>query len=149
MVGGNQIRLLHASATPLEVLQFLEDHGVCGKQIHFTATPGAEPALTLVLTRENLHHEEALRPELARRFGASLQLIDRLGAVSAIGTGINATHENLLRGSACLAAKGIDVRGLATSSFRITWLVPDEHANDAVRALHALYLEPVATLPQP
>lgn len=149
VVGENQIRLLHASAAPLEVLQFLEDHGVCGKQIHFSAAPGAEPALTLVLTRENLHHEEALRPELARQFGASLQLIDRLGAVSAIGTGINATHENLLRGSACLAAKGIDVRGLATSSFRITWLVPDERANDAVRALHALYLEPVATLPQP
>ena len=146
VVGENQIRLLHASAAPLEVLQFLEDHGVCGKQIHFTAAAGAEPALTLVLARENLHNEEALRPELARRFGASLQLIDGLGAVSAIGTGINATHENLLRGSACLAAQGIDVRGLATSSFRITWLVPDARANEAVRALHALYLE---TAPSP
>lgn len=146
VVGENQIRLLHATVDPWAVLQFLEDHGVSGKQIHFTAAPGTEPALTLVLARENLHHEELLRPELARRFGAGLQLIEGLGAVSAIGTAINATHENLLRGSACLTGCDIAVRGLATSSFRITWLVPDERANDAVRALHALYLETAPTL---
>lgn len=146
VVGENEIRLLHASAAPLEVLRFLEDHGVCGKQIHFTTAPGAEPALTLVLARENLHHEEVLRPALAAQFGTSVQLIEGLGAVSAIGTGINATHENLLRGSACLAGTGIDVRGLATSAFRITWLVPDERAHDAVRALHALYLKNAPTL---
>lgn len=143
VVGENQIWLLHATAPPLDVLKFLEDHGVAGKQIHLTSTPSTPPVLSVVIARENVHNEEILRPELRTRFGPAVQLVEGLGAVSAIGTGINATHENLLRGSACLTGTGIEIGGLATSSFRITWIVPDSRANDAVRALHAIYLESI------
>ena len=59
----------------------------------------------------------------------------------AIGAGINATYDNVLTGSATLAGIGVAPAGIATSSFRITWLVPDERVKDAVRALHERYIE--------
>ena len=143
VVGESRILALQASAAPSDVLAFLDAEGVCGKQIHFIQPPSGPSALTLVISCENLHNENHLRKALAQRFGAAVVLSGDLGAVSAIGTGINATHQNALQGSACLAAEGIAVQGLATSSFRISWLVPETRAPDAVRALHRLFIESV------
>jgi aspartate kinase len=74
---------------------------------------------------------------LADRFGAAARLVDDLGAVSAIGAGINATFDNLRRGSRALSAGGFDVYGVGTSSFRITWMIPRAGLEGAVRTLHA------------
>ena len=40
------------------------------------------------------------------------------------------------RGSAALAAAGIAIRGIATSSFRITWTIDRPRVYEAVRLLH-------------
>jgi aspartate kinase len=44
-------------------------------------------------------------------------------------------------GSEALRASGIAPRGTATSSFRITWLIPRERMEEAVRALHHRFIE--------
>ncbi len=103
VVGESRVLLLHAPMAPAKVLEFLDAHGVSGKQIHFMHPPGGVPALTLVISSENLHNEAHLRAELAKHFGDAVKLEVGFGAVSAIGTGINATHQNLLTGSAVLA----------------------------------------------
>ena len=78
---------------------------------------------------------------MGTRFATSgARLIDGLGTVSAVGAGINPNYKHLLAGSRCLEDAGIHLQGLATSSFRVSWLVPRERLNEAVRALHALYL---------
>ena len=66
---------------------------------------------------------------------------DVLPSVSVVGAGINATYRNVCAGSETLRAEGIDPRGTATSSFRITWMVPRERTDEAVRALHQRFLE--------
>jgi aspartate kinase len=58
-----------------------------------------------------------------------------------VGAGINATYENVRAGTATLAGLGITPAGLATSSFRITWMVPRDRTTDVVRALHARFIE--------
>jgi aspartokinase len=40
-----------------------------------------------------------------------------------------------------LASTGIESSGVATSSFRITWLIPRDRTDDAVRALHHHFVE--------
>ena len=128
-------------AAVLEMLGCLEEHGICGKQLHYGNFGGEGDGFTLMISRENLHEEATLRGLLATRFAASgARLLDGLGTVSAVGAGINANYRRLLAGSRCLAAVGIRVHGLATSSFRVSWLVPRDLLDDAVRALHALYL---------
>ena len=151
VVSERDVLVLHAEGVPaLSVLRFLEERGICGKQLHSTGFggPGNEATtgdgLTVVFSRENIHEDlAALRTALARsEFGPAAQLFDHLGAVSAIGAGINTSYRNVLTGSDCLGSAGIVPHGLATSSFRITWLIPNGDLDAAVRSLHAHYLPP-------
>jgi aspartate kinase len=118
-----------------DLLALLDAHRVAGKQLHESAG-----CLTLIISRENLHEEPRLRAALAERFGGAVALADDLGAVSVIGAGINASFDNLRRGNGALEAAGIAIRDTATSSFRITWMIPRARLAEAVRALHALFV---------
>jgi aspartate kinase len=122
----------------------LDDCGVSGKQLHVAAFGGSADGTTLVISRENLHNEDRLRRALIDAFGADARLIDGLGAVSIVGTGINATYQNVRRGVNCLQENGIQPFGLATSSFRATWLIERRELDRAVRLLHALFVERVS-----
>jgi aspartate kinase len=131
------VLMLESDATADDLLTALDTHHVAGKQLHVASIPSH---VTLVISRENLHDEPNLRSTLASRFGDRTRLVDGLAAVSAIGAGINATYANVRAGSAALRERGIDTKALATSSFRITWMVPRGRADDAVRALHDRFI---------
>ena len=95
----------------------------------------------MVISRDNLHAEDRLRTELSTRFGDRIRVMDTLGAVSVIGAGINASFQNLRRGSDALAASGIVAQHVATSSFRITWMIGRARLDDAVKLLHGTFIE--------
>ena len=97
--------------------------------------------LTLVVSRENLHAEAQVREALAARFGDAVRITDTLGAISVVGAGINASFDNVRRGSAALTASGASIEGIATSSFRITWMIDRARLDDAVRLLHRTFIE--------
>ncbi|OFW13003.1 MAG: aspartate kinase [Acidobacteria bacterium RIFCSPLOWO2_12_FULL_67_14] len=128
--------VLESDAAPADLLALLDERGVSGKQLHV-----ASGATHLAVSRDNLHDEARLRDGLAARFGQHARLVDGLAAVSAIGAGINATYANVRAGTGALTAAGILPGGLATSSFRITWLVPRERTDEAVRILHRTFIE--------
>jgi aspartate kinase len=132
------VLILEADADVAELLAALDEQQVAGKQLHVgTGSPHA----TLVISRENLHEQAKMQAALTSRFGDRIRCVDGLGAVSAIGAGINATYGNLRAGLGALRERGADSRGISTSSFRITWLVPNDHLPSAVRALHARFIE--------
>jgi len=114
----------------------LDEHGVAGKQLHL-----AGGGLTLVISRENLHDEARVRDALTVRFGGDARISDTFGAISVVGAGINATFEHVRRGSAALEAAGAAVEGVATSSFRITWMIERGRIDEAVRLLHRTFIE--------
>jgi len=119
------------------LLDTLDGWGVPGKELLFRATgPASEGSLLLSL--ENLHDFASLRAELAGRFGDRVRLIEGLGAVSVIGTGINASFETLRRCLEALSGMGAALRGLSTSSFRISLLLDERHVQEAVKRLHAV-----------
>jgi aspartate kinase len=142
------VLVLQASGDAGALVDFLDTRAISGKQLHVTAFGGANAAATVIVSRENLHDEERVRRELPDRVGGSVAIVDGLGAVSVVGAGINATYANVRRGTACLRAAGVPTRGLATSSFRITWLVPATSVDAAVRTLHREFLE-TGALPVP
>jgi aspartate kinase len=119
-----------------DVLELLDEHHVAGKQLHVT-----DDRLTLVVSRENLHEEARVRAALDARFGPAARIRDTLGALSVVGAGINASFENVRRGSAALAASGMPVESIATSSFRITWMIDRTRLDDGVRLLHQTFIE--------
>jgi aspartate kinase len=128
--------VLEADAPSTDVLALLEERHVSGKQLHIFGE-----RTTVAISRENLHDEERLRDVLQTRLEGRARLVDGLGAVSVVGAGINATYANVLAGDAALAANGIRPVGTATSSFRITWMIPREKTDDAVRALHERFID--------
>jgi aspartate kinase len=135
------ILVLQATADVARLLTVLDQCGVSGKQLHVAAFGEGVDRTTLVISRENLYHEDRLRRDLAAAFGEQARLVDGLGALSIVGAGINASYENLRLGSRRLHDAGIRASGLATSSFRTTWLVDRQRLDEAVRQLHAQFLE--------
>jgi aspartate kinase len=136
------ILVLQATGDATRLVELLDDCGVSGKQLHVAALGAATDGATLVISRENLHNEDRLRRQLAAAFAGDARIVDGLGAVSVVGTGINASYANVRRGAACLKDHGIAAHGLATSSFRATWLVQRTDLDQAVRVLHATFIEP-------
>jgi aspartate kinase len=130
------IVMLDGESAPSELMTVLAERRVPGKQLHVFGD-----RTTVVISRENLHDEDRLRDALSTRLGKTARLIDGLGAVSVVGAGINATYENVRAGTTTLAGLGITPTALATSSFRITWMVPRDRTADVVRALHARFIE--------
>jgi aspartate kinase len=128
--------VLQADAKPSDVLALLDDRGVAGKQLHVF-----DNRADMVLSRENLHDESRLRAALDSQFGGRARLIDGLAAVSVVGAGINASNANVRAGSALLEENGIAPAMIATSSFRITWMVPRDRTNEAVQLLHDRFIE--------
>ena len=129
------VLVLESEVQPHDLLAALDELHVAGKQLH---TAGGRT--TLVISRENLHDENRVRAALAKRFGDRMVITDALGAVSAIGAGINASYANVRKGITALRDAGIDPGGMSTSSFRITWTVPDSEVEKAVRALHTCFI---------
>ena len=130
------IVLLNADVPAADLLALLDERGVAGKQLHVSGD-----RTQIAVSRQNLHDEAHLKEALQVRFNGRARLVDGLAAVSVVGAGINATHENVLAGTEVLAQAGITPAGTATSSFRITWMIPRERTDDAVRALHHRFIE--------
>ena len=128
--------VLEGDTRPSDLLALLDERGVAGKQLHVFSEK-----TTVVISRENLHDEARLRDALQTRLSGRARLVDGLAAVSVVGAGINATYSNVRAGSETLARIGITSAGTATSSFRITWMVPRDRTNEAVKALHERFIE--------
>ena len=132
------VLVIESDAPAEQLLQALDDHHVGGKQLH-VSTDTAHA--TLLVSRENLHDEENVQRMLHAHFGDRIRFAGGLGAVSAIGAGINATYANVRAGLSVLRGSDVQCRGLSTSSFRITWMVPTDAVDRAARALHARFVE--------
>ncbi len=127
--------MVQSSARADEVLALLDAQAIASKQLEQTGN-----AATLLVSRLNLPDEPRMRERLAREFPDHVRIVDGLGAVSAIGAGINASFENVRRGTSTLTAAGIAPASISTSSFRITWMVPREILDEAVRVLHRTFI---------
>jgi aspartate kinase len=122
------------------LLRIMDDFGCPGKQLHVSSTGRDQDGLTLVISKENLHQSSKLQAQLTQHDPDALWN-DAIGAISIIGAGINASHSKVRAGSQALEQAGTRYYGLATSSFRVTWLVDRKKVEEAVRLLHGLFIE--------
>jgi aspartate kinase len=118
------------------VLEWLDDAAVGGKEL-LVRQAGASDVGSLVISLENVHGFLALKDALVSRFGDDVTIREGVGAVSLIGAGINQTYRNWRRATAIVDGLACPRWGGSTSSFRISFLLPEARVEDAVRALHA------------
>jgi aspartate kinase len=120
------------------LLNVTDDFGVPGKQLHVTTVGSERDGISMVVSKENLHQASNLCTALA---SIPARWNDSVGAVSIIGTGITATHQRLLQGSRALRESKVHCFGIATSSFRITWLIEREKVDHVVQSFHQMFIE--------
>jgi aspartate kinase len=125
-------------AALLDLLGRLDEHAAPGKQLHFERREASASSASVVLSLENLHDFAELRRACA---DGGLRVREGMGAVSAIGTGINATFHNARTVLQALAEISAPVLGLSTSSFRISVLLEERFVPEAVRRLHERLVE--------
>ncbi|HEY7514500.1 MAG TPA: aspartate kinase [Vicinamibacteria bacterium] len=125
------------------LLGSLDEAGAPAKEVLLRDPTDGGPAhlASVLLPAEDLHGRRALLDQLASRFGTDLEVSRGLGAVSAVGAGINARFDNLRRALATLEGATVRVAGLSTSSFRMTFLVPEAAVPDVARLLHSALIE--------
>jgi len=120
------------------LLQVTDEFGVPGKQLHVNNTGTEQDGISMVISKENLHQTSNLRTALER---IPARWDDSTGAVSMIGTGITASNQRVREGSLVLRKLDVHCLGIATSSFRITWLIERKKVDQIVRAFHRLFIE--------
>ena len=130
-------------ASPPEVAATQEARGLTGVDAAPVPALSREEIEALRRDRDELSEQmlrrgaaKLSRRDLAARFAARATLREGVGAVSAIGAGINARFENLRRTLETLASMGAPVLGASTSSFRISVLLAEKDVPEAVRRLH-------------
>lgn len=114
------------------LLERLAQLGAHPKQVHVEPRGEAE-SLAFLLSLDDVHAEASVRAAITEAGGAA-EL--GWGAVSLIGQGITRDLQVVLEARSDLTAAGITPRGLSTSSFRISFLVPSAQVAEAVRVLH-------------
>src|ERR1700722_2884277 len=120
------------------LLKVTDDFGVPGKQLHVTAVGTEQDGISMVVSKENLHQISNLRTALET---IPAHWNDAVGAISIIGTGITASHERLLQGLYALRELNVHCFGIATSSFRITWLIEREKVDKVVQFFHLIFID--------
>jgi len=127
---------------PTDLLDLFDEHHVGAKQLHVSGSRAS-----MVVSRENFHEEARVREAMAGRFGQTARIDDAFGAVSVVGAGINASFENVRRGTRMLQEAGVAAPYIATSSFRITWMIDRRRLNDTVQLLHRTFIEKSELVP--
>jgi len=125
------------------LLAACDARGAHGKELLFRG--GDSPHASVAVSLENVPDWSRLRAELQEHFGDRLAVRYGVGAVSAIGAGINAGYRDLGVALDTLAALDVALLGVATSSFRISLLVDAARVGDVVRHLHSALVEPAPT----
>ncbi|MBV8641194.1 MAG: aspartate kinase [Verrucomicrobia bacterium] len=120
------------------LLTVLDDFGVPGKQLHVTGTGSEQDGLTMVVSKENLHQAAKLQIALTT---IPMRWNDSAAAVSIIGAGITASNQKVLQGTKALRELDVRCFGIATSSFRVTWLVDRTKVDEVVRLFHPMFIE--------
>jgi aspartate kinase len=122
----------HAGA----MLAHLEQHHIPSGQLVGFARDGNVGGVQCLVPPEDAHGFDrccGALPEGVRKGGDH-------GAVSLVGQGVLEDRRVVVEALALLASNGIEVRGLSTSSFRVTALVDPARVEESARLLHAKFV---------
>jgi len=96
--------------------------------------------ITFTLAKNDLKAALPIVQKVCEEIGArEVQADERMGKVSIVGTGIQSAPGYAARMFDALSQAGINIEIISTSEIRITCIIPEDRASDAVRALHKAF----------
>lgn len=126
--------LAHAVFAPLA------EAGVSVDVIVQAASIDGLAEISFTVGRNDLEQAEGIVREIAHQVGATVvHGVGRLAKVSIVGTGLQSAPGYAARMFGTLAEHGINIDMITTSDIRITCVIDESSAVDAVRALHTAF----------
>ena len=99
---------------------------------------------SIIISGKNIIDSKAFEYELSNNFGDEVLIEKGLGAVSLIGDGINRDNKIIIESLNVLEENKIEVLGISTTSFRITFLLLDKAVKDCTRVCHKKWIEDIS-----
>ena len=131
--------VLHANIEGFSwIINRLKELHVPIKELNFikACSPGNPNSISFVLSLKNIYGWEPLKEELEKRFRDNIHFEMGIGAVSLIGDGINEDNFVLNETIALLQKENIELDGVTTTSFRISFLLPLADVDRSVQLAH-------------
>ena len=119
-----------------ELLEFLDARGVRGRTLGFDGPLGGARHTSIAVPLADIHGVDALRRDLATRFGEAVTWREDLGTVTCVGVGLNADWVPLRRALAAAAELGAQVYAVHTSPLQLTLLVDKAHLKALTARVH-------------
>jgi aspartate kinase len=131
--------VLHANIEGFSwIINRLKELHVPIKELNFVkaCSPGNPNSISFVVSLKNIYGWESLKCELEKRYRDNIHFELGLGAVSLIGDGINEDNFVLSETISLLQKENIEIGGVSTTSFRISFLLPLADVDNSVRLAH-------------
>jgi len=130
------------------LLLYFEQHKIQIKELnYFSLEEGSDFKISFVISVKNIIGWENRKGELLNKFKSKISFIERLGAVSLIGEGLNRDNTILQSTLKLLNNKSIKPYGITTTSFRISLLIEQVHLNNCVSSLYKRWIEKPIEVP--
>jgi aspartate kinase len=117
----------------------LADAGVSVDVIVQTTSKTNNAEISFTVARADLGHALEIIETVGQTLGAEVDSTANLAKVSIVGTGLQSAPGYAAKMFGTLAERGINIDTITTSDIRITCVVDEQAASDAVRALHAAF----------
>jgi aspartate kinase len=119
-----------------ELLEFLDARGVRGRTLGFDGPTGGARHTAIAVPLADIHGTDALRKDLATRFGEAVSWREDLGTVTCVGVGLNADWVPLRRALVAAEELGARVYAVHTSPLQLTLLVDKTHLKGLTARVH-------------
>jgi aspartate kinase len=123
-----------------ELLEFLDARGVRGRALSFDGLLGREARTYIAVPLQDVHGLEAVRRDVATRFGSDVSLQEQVGTVTCVGAGINADWGYLSRALQAAEELGARVHAVHTSPLQLSLLVDKGYLKPLTARLHREFL---------
>ncbi len=123
-----------------ELLEFLDARGVRGKALAFDGLLGRQGRTFIAVPLQDVHGLEALKRDVAARFGDAVSLQEEVGTVTAVGAGLNADWSYLRRALGIAEELGAKVHAVHTSPLQLTLLVDKAWLKPLTARIHREFL---------
>lgn len=126
------------------LLKIMDKENIPVKELNLVDKTGTKEAkASFIVSHKNIYNWDKLKSEIEEKLNDSISFDYNISTLSLIGEGINKENSVLLDTLELFEEKDIDVLGLSTTSFRLSFIVNKKSIEQAVKISHNRWIETV------
>lgn len=126
-----------------DLLTILEEKQISIKELNVTeaSKENIKSKASFVVSYKNIYGWESFKSKLENKFNDKIKFDYDLSALSIIGEGLNRDNEILLESLKIFNEAKIEVYGISTTSYRLSFLLPKSVLQNGVQMMHKRWIE--------